>query len=275
MSMTADPIRINREQATVTITFNRPELHNAFDDRLISELQSALDEIARDNSVRLVIIRGAGPSFSAGADLNWMRRMAQASEADNHADALALAQLLRRLDTLPQATIARVQGAALGGGMGIVSCCDLVIASDNAVFGLTEVHLGLIPAVISPYVVAKIGPGQSRALAVSGRRIKAPQAHAVGLVNECVSEEQLDEAVSKTAKLVLSAAPKAVSEAKQLIRAVSHFDGKNSEQEDQLTAAWIARLRVGPEGQEGLRAFLNKEAPAWRQWQQAANDSKQ
>lgn len=261
---TADPVRLSREQAVVTITFNRPELHNAFDDRLIGELHAALDEIAADRSIRAVQIRGAGPSFSAGADLNWMRRMAQASEAENQADAFALAQLLRRLNTLPQATIARVQGAALGGGMGIVSCCDVVIAAETAVFGLTEVHLGLIPAVISPYVVAKIGVGAARALAVTGRRFRAPEALNLGLVQHCVAEEQLDATVEKTLGLVLSAAPQAVAEAKQLIDTVRYFDGRDGEAEDQRTAAWIARLRVAAEGQEGLRAFLNKETPAWR-----------
>ena len=264
MNTTPDPIRISRDAAVVTITFNRPELHNAFDDQLIGELHTALDEIAADNSIRVVVIRGAGASFSAGADLNWMRRMAQASEADNEADALALAQMLRRLDTLPQATVARVQGAALGGGMGIVSCCDVVIAAEEVVFGLTEVHLGLIPAVISPYVVAKVGSGQARALSVTGRRFRGAEALRLGLVNQTTDADGLDTAVEKTVRLILSAAPQAVAEAKQLIQTVRHFDGQSPEAEDQHTAAWIARLRVGAEGQAGLQAFLNKEKPAWR-----------
>ncbi|GAB4185068.1 MAG: enoyl-CoA hydratase-related protein [Wenzhouxiangellaceae bacterium] len=257
-------VRQQRHGAVVTLTLNRPELHNAFDDRLVSELHQRLDAIAEDRGLRVVVLTGAGASFSAGADLNWMRRMAAASEAENEADALALALLLRRLDTLPQATIAHIRGAALGGGMGLVCCCDIAIADESAVFGLTEVHLGLIPAVISPYVVARIGAGQARALAVSGRRIKASEALRIGLIHHCVDSDQLDEQVARHSGLIVKAAPVAVSEAKRLIQQVSAFDGSDPQNEDRLTAAWIARLRVSPEGQEGLRAFLDKSTPNWR-----------
>lgn len=255
-------LEFSGQQATITL--NRPDIHNAFDDKIVAQLDLALEQVNANGGCRLLLIRSEGNSFSAGADMNWMRRMAAAGEAENKADALALARLLRKLNELPMATIARVQGAALGGGMGLVACCDVVIAAHEAVFGLTEVHLGLIPAVISPYVINKIGPGQARRLAISGRRINADEAFGLGLVHQCVNADQLDETVTQEISLIMRAAPKAVAEAKKLIAAVNQFDGADPRLEDQLTAAWIARLRVGQEGQEGLQAFLDKRKAAWR-----------
>ncbi|AXK72215.1 enoyl-CoA hydratase/isomerase family protein [Lysobacter sp. TY2-98] len=256
------PLLHLREGAVARLRLNRPQLHNAFDATVIAALTGALEAVGSDAGVRVVVIEGEGPSFSAGADLNWMRGMAAASEADNRADALALARLMRTLDELPKPTIARVHGAAFGGGVGLVACCDIAIATSNAKFGLTESKLGLLPAVISPYVVEAIGPRESRRWFATAELFDATTAHRIGLLHDVVDDEAaLDAAVQRQIDLLLKAGPVAAAEAKSLVRRVaSHTD---RDRHDSDNADLIARLRVSPEGQEGLGAFLDKRKAAW------------
>lgn len=244
-----------------TLRLQRPALHNAFDARLIAELTAALEQAGRDPGVRVVVLAGAGASFSAGADLHWMRGMAAASEVDNRRDAQALAQLMRTLDELPRPTLARVHGAAYGGGVGLVACCDIAIGSEQARFGLTESRLGLLPAVISPYVIAAIGPRQARRWFASAETFDAATAHAIGLLHEVVAADALDAAVERQVRQLLSAGPQAAAAAKVLVRDVAATHDRDRLDRD--NAALIARLRVSAEGQEGLSAFLEKRAASW------------
>jgi methylglutaconyl-CoA hydratase len=252
---------LTRDGAVATLAIDRAAVHNAFDDTLIGELTAALEGIAADADVRVLVLTGRGASFSAGADLGWMQRMAAADEATNHADALALARLMRVLDELPQATIARVNGPAYGGGVGLIACCDIAIGSDGARFGLTETRLGLVPAVISPYVVRAIGARWARRLFLTAEIFDAARAGAIGLLHEVVAADQLDAAVARLARQLLRAGPAAVREAKALVRRVA--DGADADARDGANAALIARLRVSAEGQEGIAAFLGKREPAW------------
>jgi methylglutaconyl-CoA hydratase len=243
------------------IRLNRPELHNAFDAALIAELTTALQALGDDPAVRVVVLEGAGASFSAGADLNWMRGMAAASEEANRTDSLALARLMRTLDTLPKPTIARVHGAAFGGGVGLVACCDIAIGTPDAKFGLTESKLGLLPAVISPYVIAAIGARNARRYFATAEVFDAVEALRISLLHDVVNATALDTAVQRQIELVMKAGPIASAAAKTLVRDVSaHADGARHDADN---AALIARLRVSPEGQEGLSAFLDKRKPNW------------
>ena len=244
------------------LRMERPDLHNAFDAGLIAELTAALATAGDDAAVRVVVLSGAGASFSAGADLNWMRDMAAAGEAENREDALALARLMRTLDELPKPTIARVHGAAFGGGVGLVACCDIAIGLAGAKFGLTESRLGLLPAVISPYVIAAIGPRQARRWFATAEIFDAAEAHRLGLLHEVAADiDALDRAVERQVALLLKAGPVASAAAKQLVRDVALQPDRDLL--DHLNARLIAGLRVSPEGQEGLSAFLDKRAPAW------------
>lgn len=243
------------------IRLDRAALHNAFDAGLIAALTGALAYAGADPAVRVVVLEGAGASFSAGADLHWMRGMAAAGEAKNREDALALARLMRTLDGLPKPTIARVHGAAFGGGVGLVACCDIAIGVPEAKFGLTESKLGLLPAVISPYVIAAIGARQARRWFATAEIFDAAEALRIGLLHQVVSADALDAAVQRQIGLLLKAGPIAAATAKALVRAVAaHADGARHDADN---AALIARLRVSPEGQEGLSAFLEKRPPAW------------
>jgi methylglutaconyl-CoA hydratase len=250
-----------RADGSAWITLNRPEVHNAFDDRLIAELTAALTALAADDAVRAVVLTGSGRSFSAGADLNWMRRSSTYGEADNLADARALARLMAVLNELPKPTIARVNGAALGGGTGLVACCDVALASADAKFGTTEVRLGLIPAVIGPYVVAAIGVRQARRLMLTGERIAAAEAARIGLVHEVVPADQLDDAVARVLADILKGGPEALAAAKRLARDLAGCPIGAELIDD--TARRIAALRASPEAREGLAAFLDKRPPGW------------
>jgi len=255
------PLLSLREGPVARLRMNRPELHNAFDPTLIAALTGALDALGRDGDVRVVVLEAEGTSFSAGADLNWMRGMAAAGEEENRTDSLALARLMRVLDELPKPTIARVHGAAFGGGVGLVACCDIAIGAAGAKFGLTESRLGLLPAVISPYVVQAIGPRQARRWFATAEVFDAAQALHMGLLHEVVEPGDIDEAVQRQVDLLLKAGPVASAQAKALVRSVtSHADGARHDHDN---AALIARLRVSPEGQEGLGAFLDKRKPDW------------
>ena len=260
--MTAS-IQIADQAGVRRITLNRPQVHNAFDDGLIAELTAALASAGADPAVRIVVLSGEGASFSAGADLNWMRGMAGASETENREDSLRLARLMRTLQYLPKPTIARVNGAAYGGGVGLVACCDIAIGVDSARFGLTEVKLGLVPAVISPYVIQAIGLRHARRWFLTGELFDAATALQIGLLHQCVPIGNLDEAVNATLASLSKAGPLAQAEAKQLALRVAGASELEAERLDQENAALIARLRVSPEGQEGLGAFLGKRQPGW------------
>lgn len=250
-----------RDGPVAHLRLARPDLHNAFDAALIAELTGALEALAMDSGVRVVVLEGSGRSFSAGADLHWMRGMAAAGEAANREDALALARLMRTLDELPKPTVARVHGAAFGGGVGLVACCDIAIGVPGTRFGLTESRLGLLPAVISPYVIAAIGARQARRWFATGEVFDADRALHMGLLHEVVAAEELDAAVARQVSHLLKAGPVAAAQAKALVRAVlPHVD---RDALDVATADLIAALRVSPEGQEGLTAFLDKRAPSW------------
>jgi methylglutaconyl-CoA hydratase len=257
-----DQVIIERTGSVATLWLNRPELHNAFDDHLIGEVGDALDALARDATVRVVLLAGKGKSFSAGADLAWMRRMAGYSEAENEADARALAGLLHRLDSLPKPTVALVQGAAMGGGVGLVAACDMAIAAEGAQFALSEVRLGLIPAVISPYVVAAIGLRATRRYALTAERFDAARAAALGLVDKVVPAEALLAEGAALAAVLARNGPEAMADAKALI---AHVAGRPIDVELRAeTARRIARRRASAEGREGVAAFLEKRKPGWQ-----------
>lgn len=261
--MHEDLFRIEREaRGVATVTLNRPEIHNAFDDHLIAALTRDLFDLAEEQSVRVIVLAGAGASFSAGADLNWMRRTALYDEEANLEDARALAGLMRTLDQLEKPTVARVHGAALGGGVGLVCTCDVAIAAEDAVFGTTEVRLGIIPAVIGPYVVRAVGPRVARRLMLSGERIDAAEARRIGLVHEVVPTGALDEAVERVVANLLAGGPEAITEAKRLIAEVGARPVDDHVLE--LSAERIARIRTSTEAREGIAAFLEKRKPVWR-----------
>ena len=244
-----------------TITLNRPDIHNAFDDALIADLTQTLREAEADQKIRVIVLTGTGKSFSAGADLNWMQRMAHYTEEENYHDAMALAELMLTLNRLPKPTVARVNGAAYGGGVGLIACCDIAVSVAEAQFALTEVKLGLIPAVISPYVVAAIGEKAARRYFLTAERFSAGDALRMGLLNEVVAAGELDQAMARLVALLLAAGPAAQAEAKDLIASVSHRPPTDSVIAD--TAERIAHVRVSSEGQEGLAAFLEKRKPNW------------
>src|SRR5690554_4883280 len=254
-------LTLTRDGAVARLRMDRADVHNAFDDALIAELTSSLEALGADGAVRVVVLEGAGASFSAGADLNWMRRMAAADETANREDSLRLARLMRTLDELPKPTIARVQGAAFGGGVGLVACCDIAIGVPEAKFGLTESRLGLLPAVISPYVVAAIGARNARRYFATAEIFDAAEAQRIGLLHEVVAADGLDAAIDRQITLLLKAAPFASADAKRLVREVTAATDRD--RLDQDNAALIAALRVSPEGQEGLGAFLDKRPASW------------
>ncbi len=258
----SDALRVHHDNEVATLHLNRPELHNAFDAGLIADLTATLQALGTDPAVRAVVLAGEGPSFSAGADLQWMRAMAGASEEENRRDALELARLMRTLDELPKPTLARVHGAAFGGGVGLVACCDIAIAAEGARFGLTESRLGLLPAVISPYVIAAIGPREARRWFATGEHFDAATAQQIGLVHQVVAADALDAAVQAQLALLGKAGPVAAASAKVLVRDVLAL-GSDRDALDAANAGLIAALRASDEGREGLSAFLEKRAPRW------------
>jgi len=244
------------------VTLNRGDRHNAFDDALIAELTESLRTMEADDAVRIVVLSGAGKSFSAGADLHWMKRMAGYSKDENQRDAMALAALMRTLAGLRKPTIARVHGAAYGGGVGLVACCDVAVGSHNASFALSEARLGLIPAVISPYVVAAIGERAARRYFITGERFDAAEAWRLGLLHEIApSDGAMDDKIGEICDAMLDCGPVAQREAKDLIRAVANRPLHSEVVQD--TAERIARIRSSPEGKEGVAAFLEKRKPSW------------
>ena len=259
-----DTVLLNKDSRGVaTLTLNRPEKHNAFDDVVISELTEKLVALDNDKSVRVAVLTGAGKSFSAGADVNWMRASAQYDEARNIEDALKLAELMSTLDGMRIPTIARINGATFGGGVGLVACCDIAIASSAAKFALSEVRLGLVPSVISPYVIAAIGAHNARRYFLTADLITADKAREIGLVHEVVDANQLDDAIEKEIALLLKGGPKALTAAKNLIASQVALSTSAQRNLRSKTANIIAQLRVSKEGQEGLSAFLEKRPASW------------
>lgn len=256
-------VRLELHDRIARLSLSRPSVHNAFDDALIAELTGHLQALDADPAVRVVVLTGDGGTFSAGADLQWMRRMAQADEADNTADALRLATLMRTLNFLSKPCIARVNGSAYGGGVGLIACCDHAIGVADAKFALSEVKLGLVPAVISPYVVAAIGPRHARRMFISGEVFDGSEAQRIGLLHELVPAAQLDAAVERAVHFLAKGGPLAQREAKLLALRAAGMTPESQLQLDARNAALIARLRVSPEGQDGLGAFLDKRPPRW------------
>lgn len=250
------------DQGVGIITLNRPERHNAFDGQTIGELTQSLAGMASDSAVRVVIISSTGKSFCAGADLEWMRTAARGTSAENEADARVLAEMLHRLATLSKPTIARVQGPAYGGGVGLIAACDIAIATFDAQFALSEVKLGLIPATIAPHVVAAVGERHARRYMLTAERFSAAEAYRIGLVHEMVADEEaLDQALGAIVESLLENGPSALTECKDLIRAVSHHAVDGAMILD--TARRIARVRASEEGRQGIAAFLEGRPPDW------------
>jgi len=249
------------EKGRATVTLNRPDVHNAFDDDLIARLAGALERLDQDPDVGVIVLAGSGKSFSAGADLNWMKRVAEFSEAENLAGAVAMARMLKTLHSLSKPTIARVHGAAFGGGVGLVACCDIAFASDAATFSLSETKLGLVPATISPYVLTAIGERQSRRYMLSAELFDANEAMRIGLVHGVAGAADLDQVIDEMAAALLANGPKAMAEAKQMITSVAGRPIDDAMAVE--TAALIARVRVSDEGREGLASFLEKRKPDW------------
>ena len=243
------------------VILNNPDKHNAFDDQMIIKLTEAFEAVATNSDVRIMLLQSEGKSFSAGADLGWMKRMARYSYQQNLSDAHALAAMLKALHQMPIPTIARVQGAAFGGALGLISCCDIAVASSKASFALSEVKIGLVPSTISPYVIAAIGERHAKRYFMTAERFDANTALQISLVHEAVEERFLDDKVEQLITMILSNGPEAVVAAKQLVFAIS---GKAIDSTlIEHTCEVIAGIRVSAQGQEGLNAFLDKRKPHW------------
>jgi methylglutaconyl-CoA hydratase len=253
-------LSVQRSGAVARVTLNRPDARNAFNAELISALHEAFTALASDGGVRVVVLAGEGKVFSGGADVNWMRDSLDLTEGENVEDARRLSRMYRAIDTIPKIVVGQIHGAALGGGTGLVAVCDVAISAEATLFGLTETKLGIMPAVISPFVIGKIGASHMRALALTGERFDARRALAIGLVHEVVAAEALEGAVERVVREALSASQTGVAATKALIRSVvdAHYDDTL-----ETTATAIAKQRVSAEGQEGLRAFLERRPAAW------------
>jgi methylglutaconyl-CoA hydratase len=248
-------------RGVATLTLNRPDVHNAFDDVLIEELNTAIDHYAKHPDVRLLVLKSEGKSFSAGADLGWMKRMVSFSQAENLADSQKLERLMSSLYHFPKPTLCIVQGAAFGGAVGLVSCCDIALASDKASFSLSEAKLGLAPAVISPYVITTIGVRQAARYFLTAERFSAEQALNLGLVHEIAHAESLSDKANEMILTLLNNGPIALMACKALLRKISPAD---SPEIREYTTTLIAHLRTSHEGQEGLSAFFEKRPPSWQ-----------
>lgn len=255
-----ETLNVKTEGRRATVTLSRPNVRNAFNDQVVLELTQVFQSLG--DNIQVVVLAGEGKSFCAGADLNWMKKSAAYTQEENAKDAGAMVGLFDSIDRFPGVVIARVHGAALGGGVGLISCCDIVLATQRAKFGLTEVRLGLVPAVISPFVLGKIGVTNARRYFTTGEIFSAETARAMGLVSEVLADDKtLDEKIEELATAVIANGPTAVREAKELITQVTV-----RQRDDALEYAvqTIARLRVSEEGQEGLAAFLEKRKPGWQ-----------
>lgn len=253
-------LRLYKEKQCLFIVMNRPETRNAFDEIVISELSDAIKASLGDDDIRMLILTGEGTAFSAGANIDWMRRMGEANYEDNLKDANALADMLNILYNYPKPTIAKVNGPAIGGGTGLIAACDIAIAVDTTFFSFSEVKIGLVPACIAPYVVEKVGLSTAKELFISGRRFDAAEAKQNGLVNFVTSAEEFDKFLSQTIKQIATSGPEAIRSAKILLKEIKHLP---RDEFIAFTARMIANLRMSEEGQEGISAFLNKRKPRW------------
>ncbi len=251
-----------REHGVEYLTLNRPEVRNALNDTVVAELAEWADEIKTATDVRVVVLSGEGTVFSAGADITWMAETVRYSKDENLRDALAMSHMFAAINALPVPVIGRVQGAAIGGGAGLCAVCDVVVADEQAIFGFTEVRLGIVPAVIAPFAIEKIGRSAARALFLTGTRFTAVRAREIGLVHDVVPLAQLDESVSGLVQAVTAGGREAIAAAKSLITEIWRLSPHEAERR---TADVIAARRVSAEGQEGLRAFLEKRKPSWSQ----------
>ena len=251
------------DKGVATVTLNRPEIHNAFNDEMILSLTKKFKEMNGDDSVRVVILTGAGKSFCAGADLNWMKSMVDYSEEENFNDSKRLSDLFETINNFSKPVVGKINGAALGGGVGLVACCDYVIAGERAKFGLTEVMLGLVPAVISPYVIAKMGESNARATFLTGDRFDGNKAIDYGLVHQVSLDRHFHNDVEVFVDKLLKAAPGAQQVAKSLIKNVLDLQAESYEEISKYTCETIAKKRISPEGQKGMSALLEKRKPTW------------
>jgi methylglutaconyl-CoA hydratase len=258
MTQPMTTIRIEVREGIATVTLARPDVRNAFNETLIDELRSAFQSFGP--AVRAVVLTGDGPIFCAGADVQWMKKSRERTERENADDARAMALMFRAIDECPKPVIAKVRGAALGGGSGLVACCDIVVAAEGTAFGFTEVRLGIVPANISTFVLPKIGARAARRYFLTGERFDAARAKEIGLVHEVVPDAALDATVDGLVGEILKGGPEAVATAKQIVR-----EGLARQRDDAIeyTIRTIAKVRVSPEGQEGLAAFLEKRKPRW------------
>ncbi len=254
-------IRISAQGGIATVVLSRPDVRNAFNDEVIAELSQAFIQLGDDPQVRAIVLMAEGPAFCAGADLNWMRRMADYSREENEQDAEKLAFMLRTIYECPKPTIARVQGDVYAGGMGLVACCDMAVSVDTANYCLSEVKLGLIPATIGPYVIRAMGPRASHRYFLTAERFSAQQAQRIGFVHEVVPADQLDATVSTWVQALLAASPNAIKECKKLVQYVADRDITRLLIDHTVKA--IADIRASDEGKEGVQSFLNKRKPAW------------
>jgi methylglutaconyl-CoA hydratase len=259
--MSYQTLDISIADKVAAVTLNRPELRNAFNELAIAELALAFDELGQNDLVHVVVLAANGPAFCAGADLNWMKKMAAYTQAENEADALLLADMLRTIYLCPKPVVAKVQGDCYAGGMGLVAACDIVVASEAANFCLSEVKLGLIPATISPYVIKAMGENAARRYFISAERFSALEAHRIGLVHEVVVPEALDTTLAAIVKALASNSPHAVREAKKLVREIAGKPVTDDLVAD--TANRIAEIRASEEGREGVASFLEKRKPTW------------
>ena len=252
-------LELIKDKGVAEVWLNRPDLHNAFNAELIEEMISLFENLSSDQDLRLIVLSGRGPSFCAGADLNWMKAMKDYSKEENFKDSKRLARMFGAINECDVPVIGRINGHALGGGVGLVSVCDHVVAIKEAMLGFTEVRLGLIPAVISPYCISKIGESNARAWMLSGERFSADHAKAMGLVHEVVLQTDLDARIEELKKSYLAAGPIAAREAKKLIRGVM----KNLKSAEDFTCQMISERRISSEGQDGMKALLEKTKPSW------------
>jgi methylglutaconyl-CoA hydratase len=260
MALKLERLELETDDGVARVWLNRPELRNAFDGQMVTELRAVLDDLTGSDAVRVIVLGGRGKVFSAGADLEWMKAVAAFGREENVREARAMADLFFALYSSPKPIVARVHGAALGGGAGLVAACDIAVAAQGTRFGFTEVRLGLIPAVISPYVLRKVGESAGRELFLTGERFEAAKAQEIGLVRAVVPEADLDDAVDARVHELLQAGPHAIAEAKALLRSVA---GRSVADVRQETVERIADVRASAEGQEGLKAFLEKRKPDW------------
>lgn len=261
-SMPYPHLTVTIEGPLARVVLERPEVRNAFNAELIASLQAAFADLGRDDAVRAVVLSGSGKLFCGGADINWMRAALELDEAGNVEDARRMSDMFRTIDRCPKPVIGKIHGAALGGGVGLVSVCDIAIAASDTIFGFTETKLGILPATIAPFAIAKIGASHARALFLTGERFGCERALLAGLVHQTADESELDIAVERVVRELLSAGPHAVSAAKALIAGVA---AASYDESRDLTAHAIARQRITPEAQEGLRAFLERRKASWSQ----------